>query len=229
MNRNHLFKTILLVLTAIAMVLTMYLIFIWVPTEKHSGVIQRIFYLHVPLAWLAFLAFFIVFIGSIMYLWKRQQTWDIIASSSAEVGVVFTTLFLITGVIWAKPVWGVWWTWDARLTAAMVLWLMYLAYLIIRPFTDDEQRGARFAAIIGIVGFIDVPIVALAVTLWRTQHPSAIIFEGGLAPSMLATLLVTLAAFTLLYLLILILRVSIKKDEVEIKRLKESIDSIINY
>ncbi len=211
------------------MVLTMYLIFIWVPTEKHSGVIQRIFYLHVPLAWLAFLAFFIVFIGSIMYLWKRQQTWDIIASSSAEVGVVFTTLFLITGVIWAKPVWGVWWTWDARLTAAMVLWLMYLAYLIIRPFTDDEQRGARFAAIIGIVGFIDVPIVALAVTLWRTQHPSAIIFEGGLAPSMLATLLVTLATFTLLYLLILILRVSIKKDEVEIKRLKESIDSIINY
>lgn len=211
---------VLLGLTTIAMIVTMYLIFIWVPTEEEMGVVQRIFYLHVPLAWLAFLAFFIVFIGSIMYLWKRQEKWDALAHSSAEVGVTFTTLFLITGIIWAKPVWGVWWTWDARLTAALVLWLMYLAYLIIRPYTADVQQGARFAAVIGIVGFIDVPIVALAISLWRTQHPSAVIFEGGLASTMLITLLVSLAAFTLLYLLFLILRISIRKDEIELKRLK---------
>jgi len=221
MKENHIFRIVLLGITAVAMVTTMYLIFIWVPTEEASGVVQRIFYLHVPLAWLAFFAFSIVFIGSIMYLWKRQGKWDILAHSSAEVGVAFTTLFLITGVIWAKPVWGVWWTWDPRLTAALVLWLMYLAYLIIRPYTTDEQRGARFAAIIGIVGFIDVPIVALAISLWRTQHPSAIIFEGGLAPSMLATLLVSLVAFTLLYWLLLTLRIAIRKDEAELIRLKE--------
>lgn len=229
MNGYHTFKKVLTALTAVSMIVTMYMIFIWVPTEAYSGVIQRIFYLHVPLAWLAFLAFFIVFTGSVMYLWKRKKIWDIIAASSAEVGIVFTTLFLITGTIWAKPVWGVWWTWDARLTAALVLWLMYLAYLIIRPYTDDEERGARFAAVIGIVGFIDVPIVALAITLWRTQHPKAIIFENGLEPSMLATLLVTLLSFTSLYCLLLILRISITKDEFEIKRLKELIDSRNDY
>lgn len=221
MKENHTSRMMLLGLAVITMIVTMYLIFIWVPTEETMGVVQRIFYLHVPLAWLAFLAFFVVFVGSIMYLWKRQGKWDVLAHSSAEVGVVFTTLFLITGIIWAKPVWGVWWTWDPRLTAALVLWLMYLAYLIIRPYTADEQRGARFAAIIGIVGFIDVPIVALAISLWRTQHPSAVIFEGGLASSMLATLLVSLVAFTLLYWLLLTLRIAIRKDELELKRLKE--------
>jgi len=224
MKENHTFKMVLLGTTTIAMVVTMYLIFIWVPTEEEMGVVQRIFYLHVPLAWLAFLAFFVVFIGSIMYLWKRQEKWDVLAHSSAEVGVTFTTLFLITGIIWAKPVWGVWWTWDARLTAALVLWLMYLAYLIIRPYAADVQRGARFAAVIGIVGFIDVPIVALAISLWRTQHPSAVIFEGGLASTMLATLLVSLFAFTLLYWLLLMLRIAIRKDETELKRLKEQRD-----
>lgn len=221
MKDNHVSGIVLLALTALSMFVTLYLIFIWVPTEETMGVVQRVFYLHVPLAWIAFLAFFIVFIGSIVYLWKRQERWDIVARSSAEVGVTFTTLFLITGIIWAKPVWGVWWTWDPRLTAALVLWLMYLAYLIIRPYTGEEQRGARFAAIIGIVGFVDVPIVALAISLWRTQHPSAVIFEGGLAPSMLATLLVSLVAFTLLYCSILILRISVRKAEVELKRLKE--------
>ena len=220
MKENQVLKMVLLGLTTIAMLVTMYLIFIWVPTEEAMGVVQRIFYLHVPLAWLAFLAFFIVFIGSTMYLWKRHEKWDVLAHSSAEVGVAFTTLFLMTGIIWAKPVWGAWWIWDPRLTAALVLWLMYLAYLIIRPYTTDEQRGARFAAIIGIVGFIDVPIVALAISLWRTQHPSAVIFEGGLVSSMLATLLVSLVAFTLLYVLLLTLRIAIRKDERELKRLK---------
>jgi len=185
------------------------------------GIVQRIFYFHVPVAWLAFLAFFIVFISSILYLWRRQNKWDVIAGSSAEVGIVFTTLGLITGSIWAKPVWGVWWTWDSRLTTALVLWFIYVAYLIVRSFVTDEQRGARFAAVVGIVGFIDVPIVALAITLWRTQHPGPVIFQGGLTLPMLLTLLVCLAAFTALYSLLLFQGISIKSDEIEIKRLKQ--------
>ena len=222
MRDSYVFRSGLVGLSFILFVLALYLIFIYVPTEETMGVVQRIFYFHVPVAWVAFLAFFIVFLGSVLYLWKRDSKWDVIASSSAEVGVVFTTLVLITGPIWARPIWGAWWTWDARLTTALVLWLIYVAYLIIRAYATEEQRGARFAAVVGIVGFIDVPIVALAITLWRTQHPGPVVFEGGLAPSMLLTLLVCLAAFTTLYSLLLIQRVSMKNDEIEIKRLKES-------
>lgn len=211
----------LLGLTFILFIGSLYLIFIYVPTEEAMGIVQRIFYFHVPLAWVAFLAFFIVFIGSIRYLWKRDTKWDIIASTSAEVGTVFTTLFLITGSIWAKPIWGVWWTWDPRLTAALVLWLIYIAYLLVRVYAAEESRGARFAAVVGIVGFIDVPIVALAITMWRTQHPSPVIFQGGLAPPMLLTLLVCLAAFSALYCLLMTLRISMKNDEIEIRKLKE--------
>ena len=214
-------RTGLLGLSFILLVGALYLVFIYVPTEEMMGIVQRIFYFHVPLAWVAFLAFFIVFLGSILYLWKRESKWDVLASSSAEVGVVFTTLVLLTGPIWAKPIWGVWWMWDARLTTTLVLWLIYLAYLMVRSFATKESRGARFAAVVGIVGFIDVPIVALAITLWRTQHPGPVIFQGGLTPPMLLTLLVCLAAFTTLYCLLLIQRVSMKNDEIEIKRLKE--------
>jgi heme exporter protein C len=214
---------IILGLAAFSFILIMaalYLVFLYVPTEATMGVVQRIFYFHVPLAWVSFLAFFVLFIGSVLYLWKRNQKWDVMASTSAEVGMVFTTLFLVTGSIWAKPIWGVWWTWDPRLTSALVLWLIYIAYLMVRSYATDEARGMRFAAVVGIVGFVDVPIVALAIVLWRTQHPSPVIFSGGLTPPMILTLLVALLAFTSLYAVLQILRTAIKNDELEIKRLK---------
>jgi heme exporter protein C len=200
----------------------LYLIFIFVPTEESMGVVQRIFYFHVPLAWVAFLAFFIVFIASIAYLRTRSRRWDVMASSSAEVGLVFTTLVLISGSIWAKPAWGAWWVWDPRLTSALVLWLMYVAYTLVRSYATDEARGARFAAVLGIVGFLDVPIVALAIVLWGTQHPSPVIFTGGLAPSMLLTLMVSITAFTLLYVNLFMLRISLKNRENEVVNLAES-------
>ncbi|MBI2980075.1 MAG: cytochrome c biogenesis protein CcsA [Chloroflexi bacterium] len=203
------------------MMASLYLVFIYVPTEKEMGIIQRIFYLMVPMGWLALLAFLIVFIGSILYLVKRTSKWDTLAYCSAEIGIVFTTLTLITGSIWAKPVWGVWWTWDEpRLTSTLILWFIYLAYLIVRSFAIEESRGAVFAAIVGIVGFVDLPIVALATTLWRGMHPGPLIFQGGLAPSMLLTLLVSISAFTSLYILLLIQRVSMKNDEMELSTLK---------
>jgi len=198
------------------MVAALYMIFVYVPTEKATGAVQRIFYFHVPLAWVGFLAFFIVFISSIMYLWKHSAKWDALAHASAEVGIVFTSLVLITGSIWAKSVWGIWWTWDARLTGTLVLWFIYIAYLMVRGYAREESQGARLGAVLGIVGFLNVPIVALAIALWRTQHPSALIFEGGLAPSMLATLLVSLAAFTVLYVIMLVQATALKRMESEI-------------
>ncbi len=197
------------------------MIFLYVPTEKLMGIVQRIFYFHVPVAWVAFLAFFIVFIFSILYLWKRQSRFDIVARSAAELGVIFTSLVLISGSIWAKSAWGTWWVWEPRLTSALVMWLIYFAYLLVRSYTVDPERGARFAAVVGIVGFIDVPIVALSIQLWQIQHPPPLIFEGGLTSEMLATLLVGVAAFTTLFVVLLRLRVAMRQDEDEIEHLKQ--------
>jgi heme exporter protein C len=214
---------ILLLLSFHLFIVALYMVFIYVPTEATMGIVQRIFYFHVPVAWVAFLAFFIVFLSSIMYLWKKERKWDITANSSAQIGVLFTTLVLITGSIWAKPIWGVWWTWEPRLTTALVLWIIFIAYFIVRSYAGGGQRSARFAAVVGIVGFIDVPIVALAITLWRTQHPGPVVFQGGLAPPMLATLLVSIAAFTVLYFLLLFQRISIETDENELAKLKNTL------
>lgn len=217
-------RKLLLGVSFVFLIGALYMIFFWVPTEREMGIVQRIFYFHVPIAWNAFLAFAIVFICSIMYLWKRDRKWDVVARSAAEIGVLFTTLVLITGSIWAKTAWLVWWTWEPRLTSALVMWLIYVAYLLVRSYTAEKDRGARFAAVVGIVGFIDVPIVALAIQLWRTQHPLPLIFEGGLAPEMLATLMVSLFAFTVLFVVLLVLRASLRTDEEEVERLREATD-----
>jgi len=201
------------------MVVALYLVFIYAPTEKTMGDTQRIFYFHVAIAWVAFLAFFVVFVCSILYLWKRAIKWDIIARSSAGLGVLFTTLVLITGPIWARPAWGVWWTWDPRLTATLVLWFTYIAYLLVRSYAVEESRGARFAAVLGIVAFVNVPIVYLSIHLWQTHHPPELVSDLG--TSMLVTLLVSIAAFTVLYILLLVRSISLVKMEMQIKRLAQ--------
>ena len=213
-------------LTVVLMLASLYMIFIYVPTEASMGIIQRIFYFHVPLAWLAFLAFFMVFLFSILYLVKRDSKFDRVASSSAEIGVVFTSLALIAGSLWAKPVWGVYWVWEPRLTATLILWTIYVAYLLVRSYVPNREQGARFGAVIGIVGFLDVPIVGLAILLWRTDHPSPVVFSGGLAPSMLATLLVCIAAFTALFFLLLQAKVSIRDAQFEVMRIQNRIKEI---
>ncbi|MDP7286159.1 MAG: cytochrome c biogenesis protein [Dehalococcoidales bacterium] len=214
-------RTILLWISLALMVTALYLIFVIAPIERTMGIVQKIFYLMVPMGWLALLSFLVVFIGSILYLKKRSLRWDILSYSSAEVGVIFTTLALVTGSIWAKPAWGVWWTWEPRLTATLVLWLIYLTYFMVRSFATEESRGATFAAIVGIIGFIDIPIIVLATTLWRGLHPGALIFQGGLDPTMLLTLIISLLTFSTLYALILMQRISLKNNVVEIKRMKE--------
>ena len=203
-------------------------IFVYVPTEKTEGIIQRVMYYHVPSAWVAFFAFFIVFITSILFLWKGEKEWDIYAHSSAEIGVVFCSLVLFTGPIWAKPVWGTWWVWDARLTSTLILWLIYVAYLMLRIQTEEGSMRARYAAVLGIIGFLNIPIIHFSVLWWRTFHPSPKIisqegFGKGMDFSMLATLLISLGAFTLLYFLLMGQRVKIEKMRDEIYRLKKNI------
>jgi heme exporter protein C len=219
MKRSSLVQNTVLLFGAVLMVAVLYLIFVYVPTDKHTGIVQRIFYFHVPLAWISFLAFFVVFVCSIVYLRRRAAKWDAFAHASAEIGILFTTLVLVTGPLWAKPVWGIWWTWDARLTATLVLWLVYIAYILVRNYAVTKEQGARFAAVVGIVGFVDVPIVFIAVKLWRTQHPSTIVFEGGLTPEMVFTLLTSIAAFTILYILLVIQSHSVKCMEGEVESL----------
>jgi len=224
-NKRALRDNALLGLGLVLMVAALYMVFVYVPTEKNMGIVQRIFYFHVPIAWVSLLSFFITFIFSILYLWKREMKWDSVACASAEIGVVFTTLVLITGPIWAKPVWGIWWTWDARLSTSLVLWLIYVAYLLIRSFATEPARGARYGAVIGIVGFIDVPLVFLAVNLWRTQHPTTIVFEGGVTVPMLLTLIVCIVAFTTLYIILLVQSANLKIMDADIKHLKGMIQA----
>jgi heme exporter protein C len=199
----------------IAVALSMALFY--APRERTMGDAQRIFYFHVPSAWVGFLAFFIVFIASLMYLRTRERKWDALALSAAEIGVVFTTLVLLTGPLWAKKAWGAFWVWDARLTTTLILWMIYVGYLMLRGSAESERRS-RFAAVLAIVGFLDVPIIYISVELWRTMHPTLLISDaGGLAPQMTQTLMVALLSFTLLFVFFLIQRVRLEqaRDQVE--------------
>ena len=164
-----------------------YAAFFVAPPERTMGLIQRIFYFHAASAWAGMTAFFVCFVANLQYVWRRQQKWDSLAVSAAEVGVAFITVVLITGPIWAHPVWGIWWTWDARLTSTFVLWLLYVSYLLLRTLIEDPDRRALLSAIFGIFAFVDVPLVYGSIRWWRTQHPQPVIMGGpgsGLEPTM---------------------------------------------
>jgi heme exporter protein C len=175
------------------------------PTERTMGLIQRIFYFHVTSWWSSFTGYAISFVASIAYLRKRDPKWDWLAVSAAEIGVAFSTVGIITGPIWAHPVWGIWWTWDARLTSAFVLWLLYVCYLLLRGLVDDPERRAVLSAVFGIFAAFDIPFVYFSIWFFRTQHPQPVIGDGGsLDPRMWDVTLVCWAA--LLGVLLLLLR-----------------------
>ena len=161
----------LLLASAGLMALTLYMVFLWVPTEQNLGVSQRIFYFHVPLAWLGMLSIVVVAFASAMHLITRKETWDSLAYATAELGLVFITLLLVTGIVWNKPVWGVWWTWDARLTTTAILWFIYVGYLMLRAYGPKGSQGARYGAVVALIGAIDTPIIYMATVWWRTVHP----------------------------------------------------------
>jgi len=216
----------LLIPTLLLLLIALYCAFIYAPTETSMGDVQRIFYFHVPSAWVSFLAFFVVCLASIFYLKTGKDKWDRLAAASAEIGVLFIIIVLITGPLWAKPVWGTFWTWDARLTTSFVLFLIYAAYLMLRSYAVNNERGMRLAAVFGIVGFADVPIVYMSIRWWRTLHPQPVIAGGegsGLAPHMLTALLVSLLAFTVLYITLLKIRYDESALQHEILQLKEQL------
>jgi heme exporter protein C len=201
-------------------------IFFWVPTEAFQGVSQRILYLHAPSAWVAYLAFGVVLACSVAYLKTGEARWDWVAHASAKVGVLFTGITLITGAMWGRPIWGAFWAWDPRLTLTLVLFLIYLGYLAFRANAGDETRGARIGAVIGIAGFLVVPLVHFSVDWWRGQHPARTIIrpeaEAAAPPEMQIVLAGMFAVFTLLYLVLLALGVRLLKLENEVMDLEAS-------
>ena len=167
-------------------------IFLYAPTDALQGPVQRIFYLHVSSAIAAYGCFAVVLVGGVIYLFNGSIAADRFARAGAVVGVVFTTVTLVMGMLWAKPIWNTFWTWDARLTSTLVLWIIYAGYLLVRRMAEPGRQAARFAAVVGIFGFIDVPVVHFSVTWWRTQHPGPIVVNDALPAEMLATFLFTL-------------------------------------
>jgi heme exporter protein C len=176
-------------------------------------------YFHVPMAWDAFLAFFVVLVASVAYLISRNPRWDHLGRASAEVGLVFTTLVLITGSIWGYPIWGTWWSWDPKLTATLVLWFMYVAYLMVRSYAEGE-RGPLYAAVVGIVAFLDVPFVYLSSYWWRSLHPPPAIgplAEQQPSATIVWILLLGLLAFTLLYVFLVRVRAEIEAESASLE------------
>ena len=217
-------KTALAVITGVMMLVDLYFIFMVAPTDSVLGHVQRVFYFHVPIAIMSFLAFFVVFIGSLMYLIKRTPKWDAIAHASAEVGVVFVTLALLTGIIWARPIWNTWWTWEPRLTTTMILWLIYVAYLMVRSYAPSQSKGAIYAAVVGIIGFIDVPIVYYSVVWWRSIHPSPVVGpfaqSDALDGTMALILLYSFITFLFFFAYMVVERMELRNTEEALGRIR---------
>lgn len=210
-------------LAALALVGTFWMIFFYAPTEREMGVVQRIFYVHVPSAWVAFMAFGIVALCSLGYLWLRDERLDAISVSAAELGLAFTTIVLVTGPLWGKIAWGAWWVWDARLTLTLLLWFIYVGYFILRGATESPERGKRFAAILGIVGAVDIPLIHMSVKWFRSQHPQPVIMNPDgptAAPEIVQTLLVSLLAFTLLFFSLLLARYAAERLQARVDALR---------
>jgi heme exporter protein C len=221
-SKNYRLSDVLTWASTIVMVVALYMVFVYAPTERTMGDMQRIFYFHVSSAWVGFFAFFVTLVASIAYLWKGTRRWDIVALSSVELGVAFITMAIISGSVWAKVAWNVWWTWDPRLTTSTILWLIYVSYLMLRNAIDEEVRRARFAAVHGIVGFVSVPITFMAIRWWRTIHPVILDSQGfSLATPMLITMLFCIVAFTLLYFALLTHRVRLEQLADEVEQLKQ--------
>jgi heme exporter protein C len=196
---GSLFDTLLGAALIAGMVFALYMTFLVAPPERTMGDLQRIFYFHAPAGVTGLTAFAVSFVASVGYLVRKDRWWDALALASAEVGVVFITIVLATGPMWAKPVWLVWWAWTPRLTSSLVLWMLYVAYLLVRNYIPDPDRRATVSAVFGIVAFVDVPIVWFSIRWWRDIHPEPMLETGGLSPLMWPALLTCWIVFQLLF------------------------------
>ena len=206
------------ILHLVGWVTTLYMIFLWSPIDTSVGLTQKIFYFHVPVGWLGMLAIFGVGIASIMFLITKDYKWDDLAFSFAQIGIIFASLIIITGALWAKPVWGVWWTWDPKLTTTVVLWFIFSAYLLLRNLITDKRRSALIGSIVAVLGSIDAPLIYFASILWRTAHPELNIGplaenDSSLPGTMLLTFFVSLIMHTYLFIILIRVRRNITKQE----------------
>ena len=217
-TRRSLLRDALLISGALLMAFTLYLVYFWVPTEQNLGVSQRIFYFHVPLGWIGMVSIIVVAVASILHLITGRQKWDDLSYSTAELGVIYASLILVTGAIWGKPVWGVWWTWDPKLTTTLVLWFIFVGYLMVRAYGPAGGQGKRFASVIALIGAIDAPIIYKATDWWRSAHPDNNI-PSDLDNRMLLTLLISVVTFTVIYLYLLMERYSLRKSESDLDEL----------
>ena len=218
-------QTVLPVATLIAMAFALWMMFAWVPTDINQGVVQRILYIHVPSAWVSMVAIVGVAVASVLYLITKREAWDRVAVSMAEVGVMFGAVMLISGMVWAKPVWEVWWTGEAKLTTALILFFIYVAYLMFRAYFPAGDQRMRLSAIIAIIGAIDTPIIYYASNLWQEAHPPLVVGpvaeeENLVAAQIGLTLLVSVIAFTFLFFSLLTARLGLAKMESEYEALE---------
>ena len=214
-NKSNRSRNALGIATLVFILAGLYMAFMYAPTEVNMGLVYRIFFFHLGAVAAGFIAIMLVAIAGIAYLRTGQRSWDRIAEASAEIGVLFTIIALLMGSIWAKPIWGVWWTWDPRLTSYLILLLIYIAYLMLRASARDDPRVARFSAVFGIIGFIDVPIVIISARYWRAISPvlfqeNAQGFTFGLTPEMVQTLIVSIIGVVLLFFWLLVQRVRLE-------------------
>ncbi len=213
---------LLAIIGCISMMICQYLIYIYSPIEKFMGVTQKIFYIHLPLAWWGLFSFFIVFVASILFLIKKDYRYDKLSHSAAEFGLVLATLALVTGSIWGKHSWGVWWTWDPRLTTTLILCFLYFAYLLFRAQDMNIERKAKISAAIGILAFVDVPLVFLSARMWRSIHPAVFANKGGgLEPEMKFTVIACVLSFGFIFASILMLRYKQLKQEAQLENINE--------
>jgi heme exporter protein C len=212
---------------AIGMFASIWGAFLFAPTDAVQGDVQRIMYFHVPMAILSFVAFFVVFVASIIYLLRRDERWDWLARASAEIGVVYTTMVLICGSIWGKAYWGTWWDGEPILTTTLILWFIYVSYLLLRFYGGRTETGARNAAVLGIIGFVDVPIVHFAVTWWRGLHPTGYVLNGATpdAPAAVSiALLLAFVTFSLFFGFLLLQLYRLERYTTEAERLRAQVE-----
>ena len=221
----------LLAIAAASIALTMWMVFLWAPTETNQGAIQRALYVHVPTAWVSMVAIIAVAIFSVIYLLNGRERWDRLAAATAETGVVFGALMLLTGIVWARPVWGVWWTGEAKLTTALILFFVYVAYLMFRAYFPPGAQRRRLAAIIALIGAIDAPIIYWAAELWAEAHPPTVIGpasdpDSAISSDIALTLMVGVVAFTLLFAVILVERYRIRRAEDDVTALRRNMQPV---
>ncbi len=227
----------LTILSGVMMLAALYMALVWAPSAENlvapaERFAQRIFYFHVASAWLGFLAFIVAAVTSALYLATRNQIWDMWSLSSVEIGLAFFTMVIISGSIWAKPTWNVWWTWDPRLTISTICWLLYIGYLMLRGAVDNPDQRARFAAVYALIAVISIPINWMAIRWWRTIHP-AVVLPGeqneaaqgsfGMSDNIQTTLMFTVMAFTIFYITLMYHRINLERLQRRVDRLKERI------